>query len=756
MISLCLFLKIRQIIADERPVVGRSLKKELMPSVYFLPQSRYKLFLWLFAVVVLLQLLFFIADLLRKDSVLFQDCSAAFKTPGCIPRQVNIKLLALHSDALKLSTNSYSQENDVILKERATTGENQSSNSGTSVSTKTQNESSLVTNFTRRSELKGSSSDAGETQYDCRRLSNRSSLSGYLNVHEWYGWCGYAVDDLRREPRFPLKPHVIGRLQRFATEVTVRRNSGRRIFGYIHPPVTGNFLFAISSADGSELWLSADDDPQNSRKIAYLGDPENQYAATTRFSEFTSRKSQISEKIRLEAGRAYYVEVLQKQKKNQEHVEVAWQLPGKDNLAIIQSQHLSQYIDYSAEEEEIRNRTICICKNHPTLSFAFNKFMTQEKYDIRDDFHTRVETLPHSAVSDALPSCPYSPSYLVSRKLAENEAIVKGYIKVLRVFPDDKSDVNMSHVINDHISWGNKKIPKKESLQIVSSYMKALNERKGKMYALKNIVNVEDKVDPKKGIRYLVELELEDITKGRSFRLSEYIYRPYENTTGICYPKGFQWRRDTTVSMIVTVKNYGPWIKFLISQLALIYKRGYDRNFFLVIVDFNSTDVDIFKLREKSGIKDRIAIIQKFTEFHKTKALNEAVASVKDPDSIIFTADLHISFPPNIFDEIRKHTIQGRSFYSPAVLKLKCGYSITHQQASWEMMGYGLFGGYKTDWDRFGGMDAEKFTTRWGGEDWDLMDRAIGANLEIERLRARKLYHYHHERNSDWYENARI
>jgi len=35
---------------------------------------------------------------------------------------------------------------------------------------------------------------------------------------------------------------------------------------------SGDFVFAISSADGSELWLSTDDDPHNSRKIAYLGD----------------------------------------------------------------------------------------------------------------------------------------------------------------------------------------------------------------------------------------------------------------------------------------------------------------------------------------------------------------------------------------------------------------------------------------------------------------------------------------------------
>ena len=31
---------------------------------------------------------------------------------------------------------------------------------------------------------------------------------GNLNLHEWHGWCGYAVDDLRREPLFPFKPHV--------------------------------------------------------------------------------------------------------------------------------------------------------------------------------------------------------------------------------------------------------------------------------------------------------------------------------------------------------------------------------------------------------------------------------------------------------------------------------------------------------------------------------------------------------------------
>ena len=41
-----------------------------------------------------------------------------------------------------------------------------------------------------------------------------------------------------------------------------------------------------------------------------------------------------------------------------------------------------------------------------------------------------VETLPHSEVSDVLPSCPYNPSYLVSRKLHENEALSGNFVSI--------------------------------------------------------------------------------------------------------------------------------------------------------------------------------------------------------------------------------------------------------------------------------------------------------------------------------------
>ena len=41
----------------------------------------------------------------------------------------------------------------------------------------------------------------------------------------------------------------------------------------------------------------------------------------------------------------------------------------------------------------------------------------------------------------------------------------------------------------------------------------------------------------------------------------------------------------------------------------------------------------------------------------------------------------------------------------------------------WEEFTYGLFGLYREDWNSFGGFSIEKYKFKWGGEDWDLLDK---------------------------------
>ena len=41
----------------------------------------------------------------------------------------------------------------------------------------------------------------------------------------------------------------------------------------------------------------------------------------------------------------------------------------------------------------------------------------------------------------------------------------------------------------------------------------------------------------------------------------------------------------------------------------------------------------------------------------------------------------------------------------------------------WENRTYGPFAMYKSDWNNVGGFNVRFYTTKWGGEDWDLIDK---------------------------------
>ncbi|KAL4671461.1 hypothetical protein H8959_004170 [Pygathrix nigripes] len=318
---------------------------------------------------------------------------------------------------------------------------------------------------------------------------------------------------------------------------------------------------------------------------------------------------------------------------------------------------------------------------------------------------------------------------------------------------------------------GNLQLPEAEAVDVAAQYMERLNARHGGRFALLRIVNVEKRRDSARGSRFLLELELQERGGGR-LRLSEYVFlrlpgahvgdadrespepapaasvRP-DGRPELCRPLRLAWRQDVMVHFIVPVKNQARWVAQFLADMAALHARTGDSRFSVVLVDFESEDMDVERALRTARLP-RYQYLRRTGNFERSAGLQAGVDAVEDASSIVFLCDLHIHFPPNILDGIRKHCVEGRLAFAPVVMRLSCGSSPQDPHGYWEVNGFGLFGIYKSDFDRVGGMNTEEFRDQWGGEDWELLDRVLQAGLEVERLRLRNFYHHYHSKRGMW------
>lgn len=314
-----------------------------------------------------------------------------------------------------------------------------------------------------------------------------------------------------------------------------------------------------------------------------------------------------------------------------------------------------------------------------------------------------------------------------------------------------------SHTLNMNCRLtGNMLLQEVEVQTIVEGFMEKINEKHSGLFTLERVVNVVMNADAVNGKRYLVELELNDQT-GNLLRLSHYIYslkstKATLNQPKLCNPVGFKWNPQATVHFIIPVKNQAKWIHLLISDVEKLLKETSDDNFNLILTDFSSTDMNIEQALAKSKIT-RYQYKKLSGNFERSRGLQEGIQLIDDPHSIVFLFDLHIRFPSSIVDVIRKHSVEGYQAFAPIVMRLDCGASPLDAKGFWEVQGFGLLGIYKSDLDVVGGMNTKEFKDRWGGEDWELLDRILQAGLEVERFYIRNFYHHFHSKHGMWLAN---
>ena len=139
---------------------------------------------------------------------------------------------------------------------------------------------------------------------------------------------GTAIQDLTGSPTFPAAPSLNLELTSFETPTDRSDDYGTRVRGWLHPPLTGEYVFWIASDDVSELYVSTTDRPEQKVKIASV-------AGWRGPREWTGEENQQSGPVRLEAGRRYYVEALHKEGGGGDNLAVGWKLPdGKEEKPI--------------------------------------------------------------------------------------------------------------------------------------------------------------------------------------------------------------------------------------------------------------------------------------------------------------------------------------------------------------------------------------------------------------------------------------
>ena len=116
----------------------------------------------------------------------------------------------------------------------------------------------------------------------------------------------------------PTGREILGKA--FEVPVNVATNFEARYRGFLIPPMTGSYKFWIANESVSELWLSADATPAKKTKIAEV-------TRSTPYSKWPHTHEAESISVTLEAGKRYYLEVLQQQQSGSTQLAVRWQLP---------------------------------------------------------------------------------------------------------------------------------------------------------------------------------------------------------------------------------------------------------------------------------------------------------------------------------------------------------------------------------------------------------------------------------------------
>jgi len=113
-----------------------------------------------------------------------------------------------------------------------------------------------------------------------------------------------------------------------------------KLSGWLVPPVTGNYVFYISSDDDAGLWIIPD---ANDKAIVNVTDTPPLCSVTgwRGYGDYTSSTEQMSAPVALQAGVPVKMVVIHRDGTGGDFATVAWTLPGGSTIDVIGSQYFT-------------------------------------------------------------------------------------------------------------------------------------------------------------------------------------------------------------------------------------------------------------------------------------------------------------------------------------------------------------------------------------------------------------------------------
>lgn len=142
-----------------------------------------------------------------------------------------------------------------------------------------------------------------------------------------------SVADLINMENYPDNPDIVEYVDYFEAPEEYGNYYGQKLSGYLIPPVTGNYVFEISSDDSSNLYLSTDSSAESATRICYVEGWCNS-------GEWDKYSTQASEPIALKANKIYYIYALHAEADGGDHLTVRWTMPDGTSETPIDGKYL--------------------------------------------------------------------------------------------------------------------------------------------------------------------------------------------------------------------------------------------------------------------------------------------------------------------------------------------------------------------------------------------------------------------------------